>query len=181
MRKSQAIAVWGQPDGRCRRVAPYDPDDLRRGCDYGGFVKTRSGTQSGRPFAGFTFLPSGEVTSVHIGLIKFQTRDRELERWYDMAARKVRPFRTSRGIGLRSTMQAAREAYGIPTPTNVPSYRADDFLSSVIVRKGGACTVFYSVGSAPPFTYVDVISVNAAQFCPAEPSPSSDQELRAAA
>jgi hypothetical protein len=171
MRKSEAIAVWGKPDGRCRRVAPYDPNDRRRGCTYGGFTKTRSGIQSGRPLAGFTFLPTGRVTSVYLVLIKSASGDPGLRRSYNMAAAKVRPLKTGKKIGLRSTMKAARDAYGIPTPQNVPGYRAQDFLGSVIFRQSNACTVFSSSSSAPTFTYIDSISVNAAAFCPPDPEP----------
>ena len=168
MRKSDAIAVWGKPDGRCRRVAPYDPNDRRRGCTYGG--------QSGMPFAGFTFLPTGRVTSVYLVLIKWPSGDPGLRRRYRMVAPKVRPFKTAKNIGLRSTMKAARDAYGISAPQNVPDYRAKDFLSSVIFRQGDACTVFYSFSSAPAFTYIDSISVNAAAFCPADPEPIAPPE-----
>jgi hypothetical protein len=176
MRKSDAIAVWGKPDGRCRRVAPYDPNDRRRGCTYGGFTKTRGGIQSGMPFAGFTFLPTGRVTSVYLVLIKWPSGDPGVRRRYRMAAPKVRPFKTAKNIGLRSTMKAARDAYGISAPQYVPDYRAQDFLSSVIFRQGNACTVFSSSDSAPAFTYIDSISVNAAAFCPADPEPIAPPE-----
>jgi hypothetical protein len=174
MRKSKAVAVWGKPDGPCRRVAPYDPDDRRRGCEYGGFTKSSRGIQSGPGFAAFTYLPSGRVTSVHLVLVKWPSHDPSVTRRYKLAAPKVKPFKTRKGIRLRSTMQAARDAYGIPTPRDIPDNEVKDLLSSVIVRQANACTVFSSDGSAPAFTYIDSISVNAAAFCPADPVP--DQE-----
>jgi hypothetical protein len=169
MRKSKALALWGKPDGRCRRVSPYDPNDRRRGCEYSGSTKSSRGIQGGRPFAAFTFLPSGRVASIHLVLVKWPSHDPELIRAYKLAAPKVRPFRTSKGIRLRSTMQAARDAYGIPTPQNIPDNQVKDLLGSVIFRQANACTVFSSYDSAPAFTYIDSISVTAAAFCPADP------------
>ncbi len=171
MTKSQAIAVWGKPDGECRRVAPYDPGDRRRGCSYGGFTKTRAGVQSGRPYAGFTVLPSGKVTSVYLLLIKWPGRDPSLKREYDMAAPKVLPFKTAKHVGLSSTMTATRAAYGISIPQNLPDNRVSDFLSTVVVRHANACTVFSATDSTPAFSSVSSISVTAAAFCPPDPEP----------
>jgi hypothetical protein len=176
MRKSRAVAVWGEPDGRCRRIAPYDPDDLRRGCAYGGFIKTSKGVESGPPFAGFTFLPSGEVTSVWLSLTKYSSAGTAVDRYYRLAAAKARRFKTARTIRLRSTMQAARRAYGLPTPRNVPSDRQKDILGSVIVRQRDACTVFGWSGSNPLFTYIDTIEVAAAAWCPKDPEPVAPEE-----
>jgi len=176
MQKSQAIAAWGKPDGKCRRVNPYDPDDRRRECQYAGFTRTKRGIESGYPPAGFTHLPSGKVTGVHIGLPARVSGDKSLERKYNMAVRLVGPLKTSKRIGLRSTMQAARDAYGIPTPTTkLEDYNSKDFLGSVIVRQANACTVFSSSNSRPFFKYVDGISVNAAEWCPKDPEPPRTQ------
>jgi hypothetical protein len=176
MQKSQAVAAWGKPDGKCRRVAPYDPGDRRRGCFYGGFTKTRAGLQSQRPFAGFTVLPSGKVTSVFLVLVKWPSRDPSLKREYDLAAPRVRPFKTTKHIGLRSTMKSARDAYGLPTPQNLPDNRVGDFLSTVVVRQPNACTVFTSSDSAPTFMYIETISVTDAAFCPPDPEPIEPEQ-----
>jgi hypothetical protein len=169
MRKAGAVKVWGKPDGRCYRIDPYSPDDRQRGCSYGGFIQTRKGKVSGRSLAGFTYLPSGEVTSVWISLIKDKEPTNQLQQ--KLAAPMVLPFKSAQGIGLRSTLEAARGAYGIQIPPNVPSYREGDFTRRVIVRRPDACTVFSWSMSKPIFTYVDTIAVYGGAWCPADPDP----------
>ena len=169
MSKAQAIALWGKPDRVCRRGNVYDPDDRRRACGY-SWVRTRKGKESvGRPYAGFTHSPSGVVTSVYISLTKYDNIP-ALERSYRLAAPKVLPFNTGKNIGLRSTMEDARRAYGIPPPSRTmddePSYWED-----VVVRQPQGCTWFSSSGdSKPAYTYIDAIAVTAPEWCPKDPA-----------
>ena len=154
MTKSQAIAVWGKPDRICRRGNPYDPDDRRRMCSYDN--------------AGFTVLPSGEVTTVWISLTKPPIRDPAFNRAYRLAAPKLLPFRTGKKIGLRSTMDAARRAYGIVIPDD-PAHRSEH-EQTVIVRQPQGCTQFGWNASKPTFTYVDTIEVTAPAWCRKDPA-----------
>jgi hypothetical protein len=163
MRKAQAIAVWGKPDGVCRRENPYDPDDRRRACSYGTWVEGKSEKESGRPYAGFTHSPSGVVTSVHLVLVK--VAGKSFERRYNLAAREVLPLKTGRKIGLRSTLADARRAYGLPLPAK-PVDDEPSLWKTVVVRQPQGCTVFGWYDSAPAYTYIDSIQVTAPEWCP---------------
>ena len=169
MSKAQAIALWGKPDRVCRRGNVYDPDDRRRACSY-SWVRTKNGKEAvNHPYAGFTHSPSGEVTSVYISLTKYNNIA-SLERSYKLAAPKVLPFNTSKNIGLRSTLEDARRAYGIPPPA-VPIEDEPSYWESVVVRQPQGCTWFSSSGdSKPVYTYIDSIAVTSPEWCPKDPA-----------
>ena len=157
MTKAQAIAVWGKPDGVCRRGNPYDPDDLRRMCNYG--------------YASFVVLPSGKVTGVWIGLTKPPGRTASFARWYRLAAPKVLPFKSAKNIGLRSRLDDARRAYGVPAPGKLTDWAAQN----VVVRQPQGCTWFSWRASKPTFAYVDGIQVTSPAWCPKDPDEKDSQ------
>jgi hypothetical protein len=171
MTKKKAVSVWGKPDGVCRRADPYNPDDRRRTCTYGEFVKVRGGKEStgAGSYAGFGVTPEGKVVSVYVRAAKPAINDRALQRAYERAYARVRGLKTGRAIRVRSTMEAARHAYGIPTPVNIPYGHESDFLRTVIVRGATTCTTFSSNGSKPLFTYIEVIQVITSAYCPPDP------------
>jgi hypothetical protein len=172
MSKSRAIAIWGKPDGACRRLDPYDPSDRSRACYYGGFMKTRRGIESGPTYASFDYVPSGEVTSVRVSLdTAAAAASASGRRFYDLALPKVRSFKTNRNIRLLATMESARRAYGIPTPPEDEFGKTRAF-SKVIVRQPGACTVFWgNTGHKTLWTTIDSIEIYSTEWCPPDPEP----------
>lgn len=173
MSKAKAISVWGKPDGICRRGNPYDPNDRRRDCTYGGFIQTRKGKTSTQGYADFTVTPAGVVTSVGVLLINWGINDAHLRRDYALAAERVRPLRTGKGIRLESEMDAARRAYGLPIPVEGPSGPDADVQGEVILTGPDACTVFSSRDSKPTFKNIESISVVTAAYCPQQKDPGS--------
>jgi hypothetical protein len=74
-------------------------------------------------------------------------------------ATKVKPLKTSKGIGLEDSMAAARRAYGIPDPGP-----GEASQSRAQVKKGKRCTMFYAPTS--PWNTVESITVG---LCNATP------------
>lgn len=134
MTKAKAVAVWGKPD-RCQNEQPaiwcqyVAPSTLAN-----GFVTPP------QPYAGF-YLRSGKVIAVNLETAENKAVDPKLKR-----------VKTSKKIGLNSTMQAARSAYEFPAPAG-----GEAGLSRGLFKRGKRCTMFYAPDS--PYTKIVGITV----------------------
>lgn len=134
MTKAQAVAVWDKP-ARCQKESPaiwcqyVAPSTLKD-----GFVTPP------QPYAGF-YLKSGKVIAVNLETAENKAVDP-----------KLKPLKTSKGIKLHSTLQAARKAYKLPAPSG-----GEAGLSRGLYKQGKRCTMFYAPDS--PYTDIQAITV----------------------
>jgi hypothetical protein len=136
MTKREAVGVWGRPD-RCQA------EGTATWCQYLAKATLPDGTVSDPiPFAGF-WLRGQKVIVIHIE-----------EADNDDVDPKLRKLKTGKGIRIRSSMDAARNAYDIPDP---PPGEATQ--SRAILKQGRKCTLFYAPES--PYDTIDSITVGA--------------------
>jgi hypothetical protein len=87
------------------------------------------------------YFKKGKIVAVQISLSRTNSIDRKLKK-----------LKTSKGIGLGSSMAKARSRYHLGKPSG-----GEAGLSRATVKKGKRCTLFYA--PTPPYDKVEAIQV----------------------
>lgn len=134
MTKAQAVKVWGKPD-RCQ------PDATATWCQYTAPSTLSDGfVTPPQPYAGF-YLRARKVIAVNL-----ETAENAA------IYTKLKKLKTSKKIRLGSSMEDARDAYGLPAASG-----GEAGLSRALFKKGKRCTMFYAPTS--PYTKIEAITV----------------------
>jgi hypothetical protein len=134
MTKAKAVAAWGKP-ARCQ------PDAMATWCVYIAPSTLPDGSKTPpQPYAGF-YVRSGKVIAVDVETAENTAVDPKLKR-----------LKTSKKVGLGSTMASARAAYKLPAPSG-----GEAGLSRALYKQGKSCTMFYA--PTAPYTKIEAITV----------------------